>query len=312
MLEFGIIGVGRFGKHYARLLSNFSGVNLKKTANNSVEAHELLKDKTIDCVIIATPASKHFQLINQAISFGKNVLVEKPMVTTTAEARSLQADLVQKPVIFMVGFQYVYNDYVRCLKKIIEENNVGKILYLLGEHLYCGPIRADIGSFQDAAAHELSIINYLFGPGSIKEINGQSLNFSSLGQDDFTAVTINWVNGLQSHLITSRFAPQKTRRLTIVGDKKTIIFDDIKIEGKISVFDQIYPSVDGFKNTTKSISINSNIGVVPVVEAKEPLYNQIEHFIKCVQQNEQPITNIEFGSLIVEQNEIILKNTKKS
>lgn len=310
-LQFGVIGVGRFGKHYVRLLSDYPGVQLKTTANNMAEAKQLLQDPTIDCVIVATPTSSHFELTNEAVNCGKHVLVEKPMVSTVAEARSIQAALIRKPVTFMVGFQYVYNDYIQFLKETIQRNELGKILYVLGEHMYAGPIRADVGCFVDACAHELSILQHLFNPGKVRSTVGQSLAFGGLKHDDFTAATIHFEHGPVTHLVASRFAPQKTRRLTIVGDKAAVVFDDMKIDGKINIFAQAYPSTEGLENTTKSISVGSTPPVVPEIAARESLYNQLEHFIRCVREGRKPVTDIEFGSWVVEQNEAILKSVQK-
>ncbi|MDO8499672.1 MAG: Gfo/Idh/MocA family oxidoreductase [bacterium] len=310
-LQFGIIGVGRFGKHYVRLLADLPGVNLKSTANNAAEARKLIRDPAIDCVIIATPTTTHFDLINTAIGQGKHVLVEKPMVATAAEAGLIQSALANSPVTFMVGFQYVYNDYIRYLRELIQGDSLGKILYILGEHLYCGPIRADVGCFTDACAHELSILRYLFNPGQVKEVTGQSLHFGDLVHDDFTAATVSFDGGLTAHLVASRFAPQKTMRLTIVGERATVVFDDMKTEEKISIFNHSYPATDGFQNSTKSIAVESAVAVAPTIAAGEALRNQLEHFVQCVRTGEQPITNIDFGSWVAEQTESVLKNVRK-
>src|SRR3989344_5766028 len=87
ILNFGVIGTGRFGKHYKRLLQEIEGVSLIATAslheNNTVE---LLANSLIDCLVIASPASTHFQYIKKALENGKHVLVEKPMVLSVKDA----------------------------------------------------------------------------------------------------------------------------------------------------------------------------------------------------------------------------------
>lgn len=311
-LQFGIIGVGRFGKHYVRLLADCPGASLKTAANNAAEAEDLIRDPAVDCVIIATPTTTHFELICAAIHQGKHVLVEKPMVAKAAEAGLIQATLAKSPVTFMVGFQYVYNDHIRYLRELIRGGSLGKILYVLGEHLYCGPIRADVGAFTDACAHELSILRYWFNPGKVKEVIGQSLRFGAMAHDDFTAATIHFDGGLIAHLVASRFAPQKTRRLTIVGERATVVFDDMKTEDKISIFNHTYPATEMLQNTTKSIAVESFPATTPVIVTGEALHNQLEHFMRCVRDGEQPITSIDFGSWVVEQSDIVLKKVHRS
>lgn len=311
ILQFGVIGVGHFGKHYVRLLADCPDVHLKNTANNSMEAKKLLQDSAIDCVIIATPVTSHFELINNAISLNKHVLVEKPMVTTVREAESVQAVLSEKQLTFMVGFQYVYNDCIRYIRELIHGKSLGKILYILGEHLYCGPIRADVGCFMDAAAHELSILQYLFNPGKVKKVIGQSLRFGALTHDDFTAATIHFENGPVTHLVASRFAPQKTRRFTIVAEQAMIVYDDTKVEGKITIYKRQFPSTGSLQDTTKSAVIGNDPPNIPTIIAEETLLNQVRHFIDCVHKKETPITNFDFGSWVVEQTEIILKSVQR-
>lgn len=309
-LQFGVIGVGRFGKHYVRLLSDWPAASLKATANNSAEALQLIQDKAIDCVIIATPSSTHCKLIVAALEAGKHVLVEKPMVTGEEEARAVRVALAGKPLTLMVGFQFVYNDYIRYLKQIMEEGRLGKILYVLGEQLYPGPIRCDVGCFVDAGAHELSILHYLFNPGTVTRAVGQSLAFGATEHDDCTAVTVNFERGLTAHLVTSRIFPQKTRRLIIIGQSATAVFDDVGVGPKLQIFERPYPSAKE-PSSTKSIFLENKPPIIPQISASEPLKSELEHFIHCVQTGESPITNAEFGSWVVEQSEIILKNVQR-
>ena len=113
-LQFGIIGLGHFGKHYARLLQEISGVKLVKTSSTSGETEEIINNKEIDCVVIATPPSTHKDLIIKSLRAGKHVFVEKPMVVSIAEAKAVEKELRKnKDLVFMVGFQYLFNDYMR-------------------------------------------------------------------------------------------------------------------------------------------------------------------------------------------------------
>ena len=130
-LRFAIIGLGHFGKNYLRLLEETPGVELVAIASRSkrsftknkknIPAHvhlttkpaEIFSNPAVDCVVIATPPGTHAVLICAALSNGKHTLVEKPMVISLAESQTVAKVASKSPSIFMVGYQYVYNDYVK-------------------------------------------------------------------------------------------------------------------------------------------------------------------------------------------------------
>lgn len=303
-LQFGIIGLGHFGKHYARLLQEISGVKLLKTSNTSGETDEIINNKEIDCVVVATPSSTHYELIITALRAGKHVLVEKPMVLSAAEAKKVEKELRKhKNLVFMVGFQYVYNDYIRYIKEHLHE--LGTVKYVMGENLYCGPLRADVGSFMDAGIHDLAVLEYLFSPGKIKKISGASHSFGNSASDDFSAITAKFQNGLTVHLLTSRYWPEKVRKVTLVGDNGMALFND-RDETKLKWIKNAYP-VWGENKSSLFLPGVIDQPAVPVVAAREPLRNELEHFIKCVNTNTQPLTGIEFGSRVTKMMEEISK-----
>ena len=303
-LQFGIIGLGHFGKHYARLLQEISGVKLVKTSSTSGETDEIINNKEIDCVVIATPPSTHCELILKALRAGKHVLVEKPMVLRSSEAKLVEKELKKhKNLVFMVGFQYIFNDHVRYIKEHIAD--LGAVKYVMGEHLYCGPLRADVGSFMDAGIHDLAVLEYLFSPGKIVKVAGASCSFNGSTKDDFTAVTATFQSGLMAHFLTSWYWPEKVRKVTLVGDKGMALYND-RDESKLKWIKNSYPVWEGNKS---SLLLSGVIDqpAVPAVTAGEPLRNELEHFIKCVNTNSKPLTGIEFGSRVTAMMEEIRK-----
>ena len=151
-LRFGLLGLGYFGRNYARLLQDIKDVRLAavaaktretleqyrsatpKEAIRTMNASEIIKNPKIDCVVIATPAATHFKLAKEALENGKHVLLEKPMVASLDEAKKLRALAAKSPSTFMVGHQYIYNDYVRYLHDNIVE--LGNVSHVIAEHLY--------------------------------------------------------------------------------------------------------------------------------------------------------------------------------
>jgi predicted dehydrogenase len=312
-LGFAVIGSGRFGKHYIRNLQNIEGAsligvaaksngNLKKVnvpssviLTNNCES--LIQNKKVDCVVIATPASTHFRLAKKAIEDGKSVLVEKPMVDSLKEAKLLK-DIVKKhKTAFMVGHQYLYNDYVRFLHSSIKSGSLGKPELAIAKYLYPEPIRKDIGCFWDAGTHYLSIIQFLFNPGKITNVRGQSISLKS-DFDDFTSAIVEFENGLNASLIVSWLYPEKTRKFAILGTKKTAVFDDFEEKNKLKIF----PLSKGMKNNSiyETIDANNVISEIPKISAREPLRNELNHFIDCVNSGKTPLTDINHSYQITE------------
>lgn len=318
VLGFGVVGGGYFGRHYIRLLQNMPGAVLRAVADRSLEtieknaptlspsvrrftdARDLLSDPDIDCVVIATPASSHASLVINALEKGKHVLVEKPMAMNLGEAERIRASVEASGRTFMVGHQYLYNDYIRHLKKKLDEEMLGDIKYLFAEHLYFGPIRSDIGCFQETAAHELAIIDYLFSPGQVRNACGRSVDFLRSGRDDFTAAEVLFENGLTAAIVVSWFSPEKVRRMTIAGGKGMAVFDERRKE-KLKFFLHPYPTAPAAAGSaSRFMEFSPEEKITPAIDAAEPLRNQLGHFIFCAQTGAEPESGIAHGIRIIQ------------
>lgn len=303
-LRFGLFGLGYFGRNYVRLLQSIKGVELtavcSRTAEtlaklkNSVPAaaimttdsSAILKNPSIDCVVIATPAQTHFSLAKKALESGKHVLLEKPMTASLEDAKKLKALVAKRKgsQAFMVGHQFVYHDYVRHLRSLINANLLGVIKCAFGEHILF-PSRPDVGCLWDAGTHQLSMLQYLLQPGKILKVSGRSIGMPGNGGngiDDFTAAAVEFKSGLLATIIVSWRGAQKTRRLALFGEGKLAVFDDTQEKDKLKIF---------------SRSLEPEI---PRVSAREPLRNELEHFAGCIRTGESPLTGIDGSYEITE------------
>lgn len=329
ILEFGVIGAGYFGRHYIRLLQDMPGAALRAVADRSwdsaekngvvfppsvkrlTDARDMLADPEIDCVVIATPASTHASLAVAALAAGKHVLVEKPMAMNGEEA-GLMSDTAEKGGrIFMVGHQYMYNDHIRHLKKKLDEGLLGNIQYLFAEHFSFGPIRSDIGCFAEMAVHELSLLDYLFSPGEIADVRGKSVDFLASGREDFASIEICFASGLTAAIAVSWFAPEKIRRMTIAGDKGMAIFDDRR-EEKLKLFLHPYPSASATAagGASRFLEFSENEIITPAIAGVEPLRNQLEHFISCVQTGIEPASGMAHSMRVMGMMDAVLREIR--
>ena len=308
-MRFGVIGIGYFGRHYVRLLQEMEGVELIGVAARFVgeipelpgtikkyeSADALICDSMIDCVIIATPASTHAQFAIAALQKGKHVVIEKPMAVSVAEAEAIAYAAHISERVCMIGHQYCYNDYIRQLKKEIEQKTIGDIKYMFVEHLYPGPVRLDIGCLWETATHELAIIDYLFPNARAVKIIGQTVDMTGHGRDDAASAAITFDNGVVVSIVTSWFAPQKVRRMIMGGTKGMAIFDE-KETHPLVLFRHAYPEQESPElHSSHFFEITEKEIYIPHVDAHEPLYNQLSHFIDCIIQKKTPVTDVHHG-----------------
>jgi len=311
-LKFGLIGVGYFGKNFARTLLQTQRANLVvascktkksiKSLNSFLpkriiktnDSNSIFEDPLIDCVIIATPASTHFKLAKKAIESGKHVLLEKPMVKNFNEAKKLLKIVKKNKSTFMVGHQYLYNNYVEYIKEKISKNYLGKIKHAFSYHHYIGSRVEDIGCLWDAVTHQLSVLQYLFEPKEIINVTGKSVNLNENGYDDYFTAKIEFENKLIASMLVSRISNYKMRNFIFSGDKKTAFFNDYAKNHKLEFYSNKFPY--------KINKINLN--------ATETLQNEVDHFIYCVNNNKTPRTNIENSFIISKWLEKISKSLK--
>ena len=314
-LNFAVIGAGRFGKHYIRILQDTNDAELFGVAANTAKTLDLIKNdvgsstiltnnddsliknKNVDCVVIAAPPSTHFGLAKKALEAGKNVLVEKPMVASLKEAKLLKGIVKRHKSAFMVGHQYLYNDYVRYLSHSIKKGLLGKPEIVIAKYLYPEPVRNDIGCFWDAGTHYMSMIQHLFNPGPITEVEGKSISVAGKF-DDFTSAIIKFRSGLIASLTVSWLYPEKTRKFMVLGTKQAAVFDDFEEKNKLKFF----PRLKTIKNNSIYGILDANHvkSAIPSINAKEPLRNEIGHFIGCIKNNKKPLTGIEHSYQITE------------
>ncbi|MEK6837074.1 MAG: Gfo/Idh/MocA family oxidoreductase [Nanoarchaeota archaeon] len=300
-LRFGLLGLGYFGRNYVGLLQGIKGVELAAVCSRTAETLAKFKDSitasaikttdssvilenpNIDCVVIATPAHTHFSLAKEALENGKHVLLEKPMTTSLEDAKQLKALVVKRKGngTFMVGHQFVYHDYIRHLRSLISANSFGKVKCAFGEHILF-PSRPDVGCLWDAGTHQLSMLQYLLRPGKIVKVFGRSVDVSGSGVDDFTAAAVEFKSGLLATIIVSWRGAQKTRRLALFGESKLAVFDDVQEKDKLKLFSH-NPEPE-----------------IPRINAKEPLRNELEHFVGYIRTGESPLTGIDSSYEITE------------
>jgi predicted dehydrogenase len=321
----GVIGLGYWGPKLVRNLASLHGVEMAKASDLKVERLEDLKQKfpeievtknykdllndTVDAVVIATPVSTHYKLAKEALSVGKHVLLEKPFTRTSEQGQEL-IDLAKKNNCrLMVGHTFLYNPAIEEIRKIIMSGELGDIYYLNASRVNLGLLQPDINVMWDLAPHDLSILNYILNddPTKVSAVGSVFIN-KSRNLHEVVYMNLRYKNNTIANLRVSWLDPFKMRRLTVVGSKKMLVFNDI-LEKKVILHDKGV-EVPPYSLTEEEFSASYREGpetVVPITWT-EPLKMECQHFIDCINSGTSPRSNGENGLKVIK----ILETAQRS
>lgn len=262
-----------------------------------------MKRADIDAAVIASPASTHASLALKALQSGKDVLVEKPMALTVWDAERLTRTAKRLKRILMVGHVLEFHPAVEALKKMIGEGQLGSIRYAYSNRLNFGRIRTEENSLWSFAPHDIAILLRLFGksPKSVCCTGGAYLNRTV---SDISMTTLSFEGNIKAHIFVSWLHPFKAQRFVIIGDKQMAVFDDTKAWPEKLV---LYPHTVEWND--KNIPLARKAESVPVVlPEKEPLKAECEHFLQCIRDRSQPLTDGDSGVRVLK----VLEKAQKS
>ena len=250
---------------------------------------EVLNNPEIKGIALATPAETHCDLAVQAMEKGKDVFVEKPMALSIVEAKKMQAVAFQTNKVLMVGHLLEYHPAVLKLRELIDSEELGKINYIYSNRLNFGKVRTEENALWSFAPHDVAVILRLMGQAPV-EVSACGGSYLTNGIADTTLSNLRFENESRAHIFVSWLHPFKEQRLVIVGDKKMAIFNDVAPFGEKL---QLYPQNVEFD------------GPIPILKKEdtefvehantEPLREECNHFLECIQSRNQPLTNAQSG-----------------
>ncbi len=311
-LRLAVVGLGYWGPNLARNFAAISGCELAWLCDPSPDAREhaatqfptarvtgdladVLADDTLDAVALATPVPTHADLAVRVLEAGKHCFVEKPLAQSVADAERAAAAADEHGRVLMVGHLLEYHPGVQQLKELTESGELGRIYYIYSNRLNLGKLRADENALWSLGAHDVSVVLYLANEEPWEMVaHGES--YVQAGVEDVVFCFLRFPSGLSAHLHLSWLDPHKERRFTVVGSRRMATFDDMALEGKLSIFDK------GFDQTSRGYGeyITRTGGIVsPQVPNVEPLRVECEHFVECIREGRRPRSDGASGVRVV-------------
>ena len=318
MIKLAQIGCGYWGPN---LLRNFSAqaechvkvvveqdpqrrqyveVNYPKTATQA-DHRIAMEDPDVDAIVIATPASTHYSLAKTALEAGKHVFTEKPLAMSAAQAEELAALARQRGRILMVGDTFLYNAAVRYLRRLVQEGELGDIYYIYTQRLNLGQVRRDVNAWWNLAPHDVSILLYLMNWTLPASVAARGVAYIQPSIHDVVFANLSWASGIAAHVHVSWLDPGKTRKVTVVGSRKMVVYDDV-VDDKIAIIDKGIDRVPkagermdyDFVNNYQLLHRAGDI-LLPRINFQEPLKVEAGHFLHCIRTGEQPLTGPDHG-----------------
>ncbi len=327
-LRIGVIGCGYWGPNLIRnfielptaelvIIADLQKENLDRMIRRfpqitqTTQNYKDLFDLDLDAIVVATPPQTHTKLVTDCLQSGHHVLVEKPITLNAQEAESLIHIAAENGRILMVGHTFEYNTSVRILKQMIDSGELGDIYYI-------DAVRASLGLFQthanvlwDLAPHDISIFHYLLGETALS-VSARGADCVGTGIESVGYATLKFPNNVLAHIRASWLDPSKTRRITVVGSEKMVIYDDVEPLEKIRVYDKGVKAIR-HTDTYGEFHFAYHYGDIttPYIRHEEPLRVQCNHFLDCIRKGETPATDGYNGLQVVRVLEAIDESLRR-
>lgn len=298
VIRIGLAGCGYWGSKHLRVFNELSGCEVVALCDPSLENvgrqpraflpplvtsdYEQFLSAGMDAAVIATPAHTHFDLASRALQRDKHVLIEKPFTTSSAEAQELITMAEGRGLTLAVGHTYVYHPAVEFLRRTVERGELGALHYVHTARLNFGLLQPDVDVLWDLAPHDLSILMYVLQQEPVVTgANGASFLNATLSE--VAHLDLEFDGGPSAHVYVSWMDPVKVRRLTFVGEERTIVYDDIAQGEQIRVYDKSIRLVSTNGATSRRVPqyIDGDVRI-PLLGDREPLKAEAGDFLTSI------------------------------
>jgi predicted dehydrogenase len=301
MIGVAVVGAGHWGPHLVRNYNDHLSSQTLYVVDQSEDRRkaigerfpsvtvssdidDVLDDDRVDAVVIATPTSTHYSLVERALNANKHVMVEKPITNSLSDARILceLADSLDR--VLMVGHVFLFNPAVRAAKEYIDQGDLGQVKYLSMTRTNLGPVRVDVNAAWDLASHDVSIANFWLEqtPTAVSASGGSWLN---PGVQDVVFATLRYPDDVMVNVEASWLNPRKRRLISVVGAERMLTVDDMDINEPLRIYDkgvvgassEVTDTFAGFRSQVREGEV-----LIPHVTTGEPLRAECDAFLRRV------------------------------
>lgn len=325
MIRAGVIGFGYWGPNFVRVLRTLpqcelvgivdsrddalAGAARMHPGLNLFRSVDDLLEEGVDAVVVATPAQTHFPIAKRLLEAGIDVLVEKPMALSVDEGERLQEIAEARRRVLMVGHLLEYHPALNAFRDTVLSGELGNLYYLYTTRVNLGKIRAAESALWDLAPHDVSIIRFLTD-ARVEAVSANGGSYIRPGLEDVVFANINFEGGIIANLHVSWLDPHKVRRVTVVGDRRMAVFDDMEPMEKIRIIDRGIDTREHYESFQDAMTERIGDIRIPPVPGGEPLKIEASHFLDCVTERTRPRTDAESGIRVLEVIEAVEASVK--
>lgn len=312
-----VVGCGAWGKNHVRNFGRLSQLEvccdrnedcLERVAadhpgvRRTADYDEVLQDPDVDAVVLATPAVNHAEMALEALEAGKHVFVEKPLALSVEDAERVVEAAERADRVLMVGHIMEYHPGMEKLKELVDGGELGETHYLYSQRVNLGTVRSDETALWSLAPHDVSMMNWLVDAEPY-EVEAHGASYLRPDIEDVVFLHLRYPGGVVGHVHVSWLDPHKERKLTVVGNRKMAVFDDMSPNEKIRIYDKgaDVHGVDGDSpgRTAAEVYLRDGDVVIPALEKTEPLAREVDEFLRCVEEGDEPRSDGRDGLRVV-------------
>ncbi len=312
-LRVGVVGAGAWGRNHVRTVAGLAEAELAAVCDTDPKVREKVARQypaalvtaevpallgAVDAVIVASPAATHAAIAQQAVDAGKPVLVEKPFALNGRDAEAVARRSAERKVPVLAGHLLVYHPAVERLRELVQTGELGKVFYLYGLRVNLGQVRKDENALWSFGPHDVSMALYLLGEQPVR-VAAHGKSYLQPGIEDVVFLTMEFASGVLAHVQLSWLDPHKERKLTVVGAKKMVVFDDMEPREKLRIYDKGVDRPPEYGSFGESLAIREGDIFIPRLPAVEPLAAELAHFVRAAQGREAPRATAEDGVRVV-------------
>ncbi|HZI21730.1 MAG TPA: Gfo/Idh/MocA family oxidoreductase [Gemmatimonadales bacterium] len=301
-LKLGVIGAGAWGRNHVRTAAGLAEVELAAVCDSDAKVRERLCRQypgvhvgaevgellgRVEAVVIASPAATHARLALQCIEAGKPCLVEKPFALNTRDAEAVAHAAAERRVPVLAGHLLVFHPAVERLRALVQGGELGRLYYLYGLRVNLGQVRADENALWSFGPHDVSVALYLLGETPVR-VAAQGRSYLQRQVEDVVFLTMEFANGVLAHIQLSWLDPHKERKLTVVGAKQMVVFDDMEAREKLRIYDKGVERPPEYGSYGEALSIREGDIFIPKIPNVEPLAAELGHFVRVARGLEPP------------------------
>ena len=317
MIGVGLIGYGYWGPNLVRNFFEASGCTLRMVSDlqpdrleraaarfpsirTTGDHRELVNDRSVDLVVIATPVSTHFDLAMEALRAGKHVMVEKPLTLTSDQGECLVEEADRRDLRLMVDHTFVYTSAVRKIHELVATGALGEMYYYDSVRVNLGLFQHDVNVLWDLAVHDLAILDYIVDARTPVAVSATGMSHVPGKPENIAYLTLFYADNFMAHLHLNWLSPVKLRKTLIGGSQKMIVYDDLEPAEKVKVYDKGITVTNNLESLY-SMLIGYRTGDMwaPNLAPSEALQVAVQHLLECIAQKKRPMTDGEAGLRVV-------------